>query len=493
MKSTQALYRIIHSLTSAEKKAFRIQSDRQKGDKRYLDYFDFLLAMEELDNSKAKSFFAHKEQSHVLEDYLFRSILRSIRLTPQNEKHELQLLLLDIHQLYQRDLLKKMKRYIDKGKKIAEQQELYEMALQLCTYELNYWMAQSVKEYKDKLPIIYEKQKQLMALIQNRATYEQLYIEILTFAQKNWVARDEESQKALQTFIAQKELRELTLAQSFHAKVNFIRTQIIYCRLAEKHIVFHKWNKRFIHLFNQRPIFKKTCQAIYVDALIKYMYSGLIIRSPQVIEEAQQYLADIRHLSMNNQKRIFTYASPNIIQYYFLMKKDFVAGEKYLEKLQQQFPKFKRQLTPQALCMYYMNLKLKYMELKKYEKAQHFSQKLMDLKVEKVRKDAAGMFYVQYCILQYERKTWKHLASVAPNLLRTLNRHKKALKTEQVLLKFFKNAAQKKQLQQAITPLLEKLKQSLEKLLVDPFEKSYIYSFNFLDWLEKKREEEKLT
>ncbi|MEO1435761.1 MAG: hypothetical protein AAFV80_09515, partial [Bacteroidota bacterium] len=136
-----ALFLLVHSMTSAERRHFKLFVERTgKKANNYVRLFDAIFKQQEYDEVKLKAKFKQEtfiRQLHVTKNQLHQLLLRSLRNKASRETVQQKLLnyLADMENLYQRELFDQCYEIGRKAEKLALRHEKFSLYL-----EVLFWM-----------------------------------------------------------------------------------------------------------------------------------------------------------------------------------------------------------------------------------------------------------------------------------------------------------------------------------------------------------------
>ena len=143
MKATDDLFQLIKSLDQSEKRYFKVFATMHiKGsdDNKYVKLFDAIDNQDEYSESEIRKQFANEKflnQLHVAKNYLYNTILKSLRLyySEKSKLNELMDTLRDVQILYDKSLFRQCIKHLEKAKKIAYAYEKYAQILAILDWE----------------------------------------------------------------------------------------------------------------------------------------------------------------------------------------------------------------------------------------------------------------------------------------------------------------------------------------------------------------------
>jgi hypothetical protein len=139
-KSSDGLFDLIGSLTRSEKRYFKLFVSLQGGEKNYIRLFDAIDAQEHYDEASLKELFRGEpfiRQLHVVKNYLFRLIMKSLRSYQSESSIDAQIhnLLLESVILHEKGLHRQCRQTLKKARQLATTHERDALMLELMELE----------------------------------------------------------------------------------------------------------------------------------------------------------------------------------------------------------------------------------------------------------------------------------------------------------------------------------------------------------------------
>jgi len=173
-----ALFKLIKSLTKAEKRYFKLTM--LHSDKNYLALFDYIEKQNSYDEEKIKIHFAGKifvKQLHVTKNYLSKLIIKSLKNFHQKSSKDLEIknLLEDIEILFKKELYSQVEFEIEKCIKLAEETEKLPSLLDALNWRRKLLIARTgATENKKEIAKINLRQNEILKSIYNLNEYYEL-------------------------------------------------------------------------------------------------------------------------------------------------------------------------------------------------------------------------------------------------------------------------------------------------------------------------------
>ena len=180
------LFFLVHSLTAAEKRHFKLYAASLKSDSNYLQLFDVVDKQEEYDEQQIRKLFKGKSflrQLHVTKIYLTELILKSLRNfhTGTSVSAELADLLRDIEILFSKELYDLCYHKIEKAEKLATTYEKHALLAEILSWKRKLQLAKS-NIVKESIATLLDKEQQAAKTLETLNTYWHYTFNIFSYA-----------------------------------------------------------------------------------------------------------------------------------------------------------------------------------------------------------------------------------------------------------------------------------------------------------------------
>ena len=276
------LYELVHSLSPAEKRYFKlfVGADGKQGNK-YLELFDLLAKQKAYEEDKLlrlPTYRGHANRLQVAKNYLFQLILKYLRSNRKNSTPELEVLelLLDIQSLYQRRLWPAARRLTDKARKIAEENDYYDLRFTIGEWERRLVaVSADPQHYGDSYEAILDRETYVAQQLELNAFYFNRYkkmrfINLREGYIKRGLALDE-----FMSCLKHPHLQEFSYATNPTAQLYFYLCYIEYFYAMRDHEYRYQINWRLMAHFAKHPVLQRNHPETYLRSLVAYLLNLL--------------------------------------------------------------------------------------------------------------------------------------------------------------------------------------------------------------------------
>lgn len=299
------LYRLIHALSPAEKRYFRIfiQGKTERSSK-YLRLFELIDAQDAFDEGSLKSkIYKHLEPGgkkySELKSYLYKLLLKSLQSFDEQQSVQFKLneLLQGVIVLYKRGHYDDCRDLLQKAAKIARQYEEFGSQLQIIRWEKQLaYTRMDVDFLHKKLEQLQYQEEQALLHLRNTSEYQKVFFQVYTANFRREASpRNERRTAVLHDLIGQGDaFSDPDRATSHKSRVAYYRTLNIYYYATAHYEQFYDSGKKLMHLLESQPHFLKENLADYIATLSNLILScGLLQR----YDEVRIYLEKLRRLN----------------------------------------------------------------------------------------------------------------------------------------------------------------------------------------------------
>lgn len=492
MKTSEALYELIHSLTKNEKRYFKLYCSGLSGrdGSNYLLLFEALERQKEYDGEALKK--TLKKPSLVKnlsseKNYLFNLILDSLLVYHKEQpEHRMRIMMSKAQLLFDKSLEKPGLKLLAAAKKFAQAYENRNMVLDILQQERAHNFN---KVDVDELRAGLEEEQKLVNELMNINGYNILLTNLIRCSKDTVYSRDASKREKLDMIMSHELLRDERLALSLVARILFHHTWAYYYHLVKERSKVIDANKNILLLLEANPAYTSVNLNDYLSVLSNMLSDAISVRSKSnvlfVIAKLEAFPEVFRE-----------YISPVVRDnHYQLFMESSVKANAWLgefDNTTQLVPQLKALLDDERLVRPHRRQNISFYTAYalfakgQYKDALRWLQELAD--VPQVY--AAYIYYLQGMFLRlmihYELGNEDVLQQQSQSLRQLLTREQKLHRTEQELLSFF-NRLSEATSQKEAKHLFNEMLQLLDTLHANEFEFPIINALMFvLHWVKAK-------
>lgn len=492
MKASDNLFNLIHSLTRAEKRYFRLFSQMQAGNKNYLKLFDFVESQEEYDESIIKSTFKNEifiRQLTRTKGYLYDLILKSLRnfYSQESVGTILKGMLTDIYILYQKRMYRQCEKLVLQAKSLALKHEKFLLLLDLLTWQIEL-MQITYFIGKEKKQIEKAHNEILECLNRYRKINDYLLLSnrVFLMVSKKGFIRTATEKKELQKLFETPLLLHKPHNGSYEESFYYYLCKGLFYYLQMDYVNACYYTSTLASLMELRKEItqeKITQYSAVLNNLCIYQIS--LKKFKEATQTIQKLKAIAPRQKLHSQELYFIAANLELLLH--ASRGTFEEGVKFAEKLERE-----RNLFPEkAMAGKFetpMNYRIAYLYfgLNNYRKANYYLNKILNMEEIDLRNDIQCFALIISLIVHYEMGNYELLHYIIKSNFRYLQKKNRLYKFEGLLLEFFKKHLTKSPGRKDMVSGFRQLKENIEKVIEDPLEKNALTYFDILSWIDSK-------
>jgi hypothetical protein len=487
------LYRLVHALSSSEKRHFKVAAGQQSGkDNKYLRLFEAIEAQEHFDDNalKIRMYGSNNIQSRKyseLKAYLYGMILKSLQAYDEKSSvaYRLKHLLLSVRVLFRRSMFDDCKPLLAKARKLAQQYERFNSVLEILEWEKQIAYTEANVDYLDReLERIEVEEQRTLERLRTIVAYRNTFFRLLVLTRKGRMGGAAEQQK-LKDLIDTPLLQEFSLADSHQAKVLYFRALSVYHFAKSDWQAFYKHSKELVALIESRPYFLREDVSEYIAAVSNLIVSCFTLKKYAEIELLLDKLGSIKALTRDDELKIHR-------QYYqskfslCITTGEFEEGYRALQAHIKKIKDFNpAPFRTNSFYLFYFYLSF---GAERYEEALGYLNEWLDLETTVERPYLQGAARLLNLIIHFELGNYDLLESLLRSTYRWLKKHGQLHELERLTMGFIKQAleaASRKELQAAYQSLKAELADSSRQQQTKAF---FTQVFDMIAWLNSKME-----
>ncbi len=456
MKPSQDLFQLVQSLSSAEKRFFRVNTQRQSDPKgqsnTYLRLFDILLEAETYDEDEVKAHFAGEpclRQFTRTKNYLYESLLQSLKDFHADKQVELRIRndLDKVKILFDRRLFSQALTRLHRCKKPVAEFELTSLMPNILHWERQVLKKIRSKDLADQLAELEKEEVELIQTLQSEIAAYALHDRLLLQIHQRVDATAPSNQIPLPT----------ESPTTFNGRLAHLLSLALAHRHRGNREIAHQYYQQIIQHWEQAPHQRQAFPTRYEKSLIAFLYSAHSIGNYSAFDDLQAYVRQSQHLS-NPFKSSFLLISYNLRLLYLMNTQQFEEALTLAPTLAAELNQTKENIS--AWLPAATNLCLLYFLQQDYPATRQWCNRILDLPRNNDRRDLKELVRTLHLILLYEQKEY----DLIPYFLKSLQRYirsQRKLNPLELALGRFLNEVLRAADSEAHQKALEKLKERL--------------------------------
>ncbi len=490
------LFQLIKSLTKAEKRQFKLYANRinQQGGGKFVKLFDVIDALNEYDEKvivhKAESIKA--SQLSNLKSHLYGQILKSLRLTHINHSEDIEIREnIDYARvLYNKGLYKQSLRLLDKVKQKAIDNNEDTLLLEILDFEKlieGQYITRSMEGRADELSL---QTLKVTGVISRAQELSNLALKLYGLYLKLGCVRNEADfqyvSKYFYRHLPDYDLQDL----SFHEKLNLYQAYSWFYYIIQDFVKCYKYTQNWVALFDLENKMKSVKPDLYIKGLHNLLGSLFNIQHyPKYIEVLNELSNCLEDQKVNTNENInaliLTFLYNDKINKHF-MEGSFSEGVSLIPEILAFMESERYKLDHHRVLLFYYKIACLYFGSGDNSNAIKYLNRIINFKDVNLRDDIHSFARVLNLIVHYEIGNNDLLDYQVKSVYRFLIKKDQLQKVQKEIMKFLKRVP--RMIPEDTNQEFSTLKERLDEIARDPYEKRAFLYLDIISWLESKIE-----
>lgn len=466
---------LIRSLSKAERRYFKLSTNLQKGNKKYIELFDAL----DKDTPFADQG-GSRSQLPVLRNYLQHLVLKSLRSFHEEATMDIELRnsLNEIELLFSRKHYTLAYRLLERAKKIAQQHERYGILFQIIEWEMRLNGPESSAHQQESIDRIHEEWQEALHRYEEIRTLRKIYDDTYFYKMQKGLARDEQSVQEYHTLVAHPLLTGPASALTFQGQVLYHLIYSRYYHAIGKADLDSEASKKVLQLFDKHPERIIDLEQYYTRAVLFQLHEAMDIGQYDVAYGMIERLRRSKYSADPEQGKFIA----------MLMEFGLLQGIGMYEEAHKLVPDLaamrEQELAKRSkysLAIIDDQLSRQFFAMEDYERSLEWSNKILFQKGGAVGQNLQSTVRIMVLMSHFELGNYKYMRYATKAAYQYLYRHERLFPIEKRLLSFFSSADANTSQEE-----FRELKQDLETLKADPYEKLITDYGDLYVWVEAR-------
>jgi hypothetical protein len=493
---TDALFLLIQRMSKSEKRFFKLRAARQDGTKKFITLFDRLERMKiyKEENVLTPGDSLSAKQLPNQKVFLYNYLLTCLRSCNSADTIDIRLSDMCGHArvLYDKCLYRDCIRMIDKAKKLAAKHDRSTHQLELLDLEKLVIRQTITVNHAARVEESVLKTQQVLSEIENVNRFENLSIRLNVFYVQTGFIRDRNDLLKVEAFFKKALPSYNETKLSFHEKLHLYYALTGYYFFIQDFRNGYRFAKAWVNLFDADPGKVRYHTEFYIRALNSLLVALNKKRELDEFEAVHKKLVALkrredREMTENINLNLFKAIYVHEINRHF-MRGEFRSGTRIVARLENELNRFIPLLDHHSVLLLYYKIACLYFGADQYKSALHWLNRIIREKDISVREDLHAFARILALIchdeLGNDRLAEAHIKSLYRFLLKkatTISSYNKLILS--FIRKLHRNLSSRQ-----VNKLFLELKEKLEPLTRQRFEKRAFYYFDIISWLESKIE-----
>lgn len=496
---SHSLHELIHSMTKAEKRYFKLYVRRFTSDNQsiYERLFDVLDTTSEYDEQALLEKYADEAFTHrfsIVKNRLYQTVTKSLDAYHSAGNVDIQLKrqihIVDI--LYRKGLYNQAVRALRSVKKQAEKHQRVTSLIEISNWEKKLIEDRQYEGLKKgDLKKIRQSDDALVSLVRE---YNELWVvksKIFKTLYQKGKARSAKDMSKLRALIKD------TPIPNENSPFN-TRNRFLYNHLNSAfYFATGEDEKSYPYLLKNLEIIDSNWSQyaeepkVILSTLVNLIHVGEKLENEPLLEEhltrLQGLPKKLRRSDEDFKIKVFTHSTGFELARY-LRRKDYPGGFRFVKEIESQLAEYDRLLSDGRKAVFYFNFAVLYYQAGHLNEALKWITQLINFLDIDETLDIHCMARIIHLIIHLDLGNESLLPNIQRNTHRFLSKKERVYAFETIFLNFL-TQLQKPSRKTPDNELYESLFQQLKELREDPYERRIFEFFDFLSWAEKKRKE----
>ncbi|MBO6517820.1 MAG: hypothetical protein JJ975_14845 [Bacteroidia bacterium] len=496
MANNAALIQLIKSLTKSEKRYFKLYTNRNTNKKEVENHF--LVLFEALEKKKSAktlstllSEFTAKQLSDIQRN-LYHKILEALRVyNAKKEGFDLPNQVANARVLYNKGFYMESLDILNKCKQKARLRHNHLIIYEILEFEKKIESRHITRSHSTRARELELELNEIRGVIRSEADWSQFSLKLYAkFIQIGHVKSVEEFLEVKRYF--ESEMPELHEKhdQLFFCQLFRLQSYDWYHFITQNFRLGYKYSVLWIRLFEQNPGFIRS----HPDLLIKGIHNCLSIlyscldqtRHAYFLEMLEGLVETNPQLSSNDLISSFVYLN-NARLNRIILSGEFTKGEPFLVQLETKLLDHGHKLDDYRLMVFWYKMASIYFTMGDYRNCVRLLNRIINPDQKALREDLQCFARLLYLIAHFELESDELLNYLIKSTYRFLLKIDQVMKIHQVLVNFLKSSIFKER--HDLRDSFVDLRNQLDALYEDPYERRSFLYLDIISWLESKIED----
>ncbi len=441
MKASDDLFTLIRSMSSSEKRYFKIFAARhsKKGNNNYIRLFDAIDRQESYDESRLARKLAGTTILRNLAStkyQLYQLVLKCLSdyHSGKSLDSELREMIDKAQVLYDRGLYAQCGKLIEKAKLLATANERYPEVLEILRLERGMFLTVQTTDVEAELSALLAFEQKTLDLIRNQMEYYHLFCAAFALEKVKRHARSDYERAALDAIANHRLLSDPGQAISFSAKGHFHRIHAIIGVIKGDAAMAFSAQQRLLQLWKEKTAEFRAAAPRYKSDLINYLNYCTAAEEYGDFEDVLAQLKQFPARSFTDE--ISTFQDVYHIELlYYLRRGFFDKGTGLADLIALGLQKFQGRLTSSRIMTFCHNLAVLYFLKDEHTNALQWLNRILDHSNVDQRRDIQDFARILLMVIHYELGNHDALESLLRSTYRYLHARDKLYEFERIVIR----------------------------------------------------------
>lgn len=492
-RNNDILFQLIHSLSKAEKRNFKLYSKRNSvnSDLKIIELFDALDKLPDYDEvlllKKLTSI--KKPQLANVKAHLYKQLLASLRLIKTNVSIELELHeQLDYAKiLYNKGLYLQSLKLLERVKELSKTQHQYSYLIQAISLEKKIETLHITRSREHRADLLCQEAEEVQIKRELITRLSNLALKLYSFYIKNGHARNPEEEMGFTNYFNSHLPPEALLNKGFYEQLYVYQSYVWYSFICQNFLMYYRYSFKWVQLFDEHPLMKEIETGHYLKGIHNLLNAHFDLRNYKKFDETLAYFekfsqTDLAAQNNNNLIQTFIYVSSAKLNR-FIMFGNFADGLKLIPSLEKQIKLYLLFLDRHRVLVFNYKAATLYFGAGDYNSCIDYLRRIINDHTD-LRTDLQCYARLLHLIAHYELGNYELMDSLTRSVYRFMAKMKNLTLIEEEMFKFLKTTFYIKPA--ALQPEFLRLLHKIKKFEKDRFETRSFAYLDVVSWVESK-------
>ncbi|MEQ8475563.1 hypothetical protein [Fulvivirga sp.] len=492
-EGSEALFHLIKSLKQSEKRYFKLQTELDSSDMKYLRLFEIIDGQREYDElgiiKKAPEI--KKQQLSNLKAHLYKKLLQSIRQYNQKSVIDIQIREMIDHAqlLFNRSLYEQCVDILKKAKRKAQKIDNLELQLEILKWEKIILMQTIGADTESRVNRIIEDVRDVNQRINNVNTFTNLTAQLNSIYTKIGYIRSQSDLDSINRIIKSNILDYDEESLSLNEKISLYNLYTGYYFFIQDFEQGYQTALKWVRLYDAHKELRLSRTETYLNAINSLMIGQYKLNKYKKFVNTSRRLREIRHypknlMNENIRLKLLKYTYVHEFNRIFMLG-DFKAGVSLMNRIKPGLEDFIDQLDNHSRIILFYKVACLYFGNDNYRDAIQWLNRILNSDNIDLREDIHSFARILNLICHYELGNMDVIDYYIRSTYRFMLKKDDLYRFQKAILSFIRKLAGEFS-EDDLVPEFEKLLNLLIPLQNRPFEKRAFIYFDIISWLESK-------
>jgi tetratricopeptide (TPR) repeat protein len=495
-QKTDDLIQLIKSLTRAEKRHFRLFVKRNQAseDILFLQLFDVLDKQGHYDEAVIlrKLPAIKKRQLSNLKAHLYKQLLISLRLLNKNHNEDIQIReMVDYAKvLYNKGLYRQALDILNKAKELALHSQHITMAMEVVEHEKHIESQHITRSIEGRADELTEQTQALLKELNLTNEFSNLSLQLYSLYLRMGHVRNSTDQQEVTSFFY-KWLPKIEVGElDFYGKIYYSQSHVWYYHLSQEFSLCYRHAQAWVDLFEQNENMKQINAPLYLKGLhnlLNALYNALHYdRFMEVLQKLDHFPSEVKIKDQNNIEGLFfLYKYIHSIKKHFL-EGTFTEGTKLVPELVDIIDSERFNWDERRVMVFHYRIACLYFGAGDFGNAIEFLNRIINLKNPDYREDIQCFARILSLIAHFELGNAQLVEYQVKSVYRFLLKMEDLHQVQREIFRFLRKTPRMHEAE--LNGQFIQLKETLQKISTDRYERRPFLYLDIISWLESKIE-----